>query len=111
LPVNPLRSFADYELFIETLETFSRHFGVDSRVRRDSAGWNAFGTARELRNRLLHPKNATAFQFRNSDLNQLLATRNWWYEEVHGCLSLTLDSGGKLEELIHREILGLRKLN
>lgn len=94
---------------IDTLETFSRYFGVDYRVPRDSAGWDAFSAARGLRNRLVHPKDALAFQFRNGDLDQLLATRNWWCEEVHGCLSLSVNQDErKIEELVRRMQAGLR---
>jgi hypothetical protein len=91
---------------IETIEAFSRHFGADCRVRRDGPGWNAFGAARDLRNRLLHPRNAMAFQVRNGELGQLLATLNWWYDEVHGCLSPSQD-GEKRRELAQRERLWL----
>lgn len=98
------------ERIVSTLESFSRHFGTDCCVRRDGSGWEAFAAARKLRNRLLHPEGALDLHFRNGELDQVLATRDWWHGEVHECLVLTEESE-KLRVLLDRERLGLRDID
>lgn len=71
-----------------TLENFSQAFGIDHQVDRDGDGWQAFIVARELRNRMTHPKSAADLMFQPGDLDALLNLIGWWHSQAANCTTL-----------------------
>jgi len=70
------------------LEKFSSRFGKRHTVLRYGKGWDAFATARALRNRVTHPKSVEDLALQSGDLDSLMELAGWWHGNASECLEL-----------------------
>jgi hypothetical protein len=73
---------------IALLERFSSRFGRGRRIPQQGKGWEAFPTARALRNRVTHPKSARDLTLDSQDLDMLIELAGWWHGHADACLEL-----------------------
>jgi hypothetical protein len=63
-------------------------FKLQTEIEVDQyGGWQQFKTAKEVRNRLMHPKNAADLIVSDADMESLLATKNWFDEQISKLLT------------------------
>jgi hypothetical protein len=73
---------------ISTLEAFSQEFGTNIIIEKEGPAWGDFLAARELRNRLIHPKAASDLELCVGDMDMIMKVSNWWHSSVDGCFEL-----------------------
>ena len=71
-----------------TLEAFSQEFGTDLILEKEGLAWDKFLTARELRNRLTHPKDSSDLDLSIGDMDMMMEVSGWWHSSVDGCFEL-----------------------
>jgi hypothetical protein len=76
------------ERIVSTLESFSREFGADVVIVKEGSEWEDFLVARELRNRLTHPRVPSDLALRPEDMDMTLRASSWWHNSVNGCFEL-----------------------
>jgi hypothetical protein len=73
---------------VSTLEAFSQEFGTSLLLEKGGLAWDKFLAARELRNRLTHPKGASDLDLSVGDMEMMMEVSTWWHSSVDGCFEL-----------------------
>lgn len=77
---------------VETVEEFSREFGVGRRVIPSGESWKAFTAMREVRNRISHPKVPSDLEVGGAERDAMLKLTVWWRDQAEACLEFTPSS-------------------
>jgi hypothetical protein len=72
----------------DTLESFSREFGTNQRIKRTGPEWDSFALARRVRDQMTHPKRPSDWAPRPEDLGVAIAISTWWHVQVRDCLHI-----------------------
>ena len=68
------------------MNIFARLYGRSHSLNKCNAGWQSFATAIELRNRITHPRNASAFEVTSVELDTLQEARSWFADAIEDLL-------------------------
>jgi hypothetical protein len=70
------------ERFAGTLALWSRSFGRDYQPQMAGVSWEKFSEARDLRDRITHPKTPIAFRFEIEEVNLLIAALSYFSDST-----------------------------
>ena len=69
------------------MNIFARLYGRTYALNKSNAGWRSFATSVELRNRITHPRNASAFKVNDAELRTLEHAKAWFADSMEDLLN------------------------